>query len=237
MHVQQRFKKDVQLLKPYSFGAYNKVRGNKQAIRISEGCPWNCPNCYEPTELKIFGVPEIERNRVLIYDMNLLCKSEALDIIKELGKKRVNGKVVYYELVCGVDYRFLTQPIANALHKNRFVKIRVAWDGHYTEQRKMYVAINKLLKAGYRRRDLMLFFLCNYRIPFDENMLKLDLAKVWCVKVCDCYFDGVVFPHVSPVWWSSDQIRAFRTKVRKHNQLVNFGFDPQIKREQKKVWA
>jgi hypothetical protein len=49
--------------------------------------------------------------------MNLLCHKEALDIIKFLGDQKVNNKVVYYELLCGIDYRFLTQEIANALKK------------------------------------------------------------------------------------------------------------------------
>ena len=69
------------------------------------------------------------RNEVLIYDMNLLCKPEALSIIKELGQKGVNKKVVYYELVCGIDFRFLTLEIARALKASRFRNIRLAWDG------------------------------------------------------------------------------------------------------------
>lgn len=227
MHVQQRFKKDVQLLKPYSYGPYNKVRGNKQAIRITEGCCWNCPNCYEPTEIKIFGIPEIKKNHVLIYDMNLLCKPEAIKIIEELGLRRVNNKVVYYELVCGIDYRFLTQELASLLHINRFKKIRLAWDGSYKEQKKIKAAIKLLENALYKRKEIMLFFLCNYKIPYDENLLKLDLAKVWNVKVCDCYFDGVVFPHVTPRYWIMQECVDFRKKVRKHNQLINFGIDPE----------
>ena len=227
--IQQRFHKDILLLKPYSYGVYDVVRGDKQAIRLTEGCCWNCSNCYEPTELKIFGIPEIKRNHVLIYDMNLLCKPEALQIIEELGEKRVNNKVVYYELVCGIDYRFLTQEIADALHVNRFKKIRLAWDGSYSEQKKIKSAIDKLLKAGYKRKQIMLFFLCNYGIvSYFEQLKKLDLAKIWNVKVCDCYFDGVVFPRVTSRYWSMNENREFRKKVRKHNQLVNFGVDPEI---------
>jgi len=227
--IQQRFQKDITLKKPYSYGPYNMVRGNRQAIRITEGCVWNCPNCYEPTELKIFGIPEIVRNDVLIYDMNLLCKPEALRIIEDLGKVRVNGKVVKYQLVCGIDYRFLTREIADALYKNRFKRIRLAWDSGYSEQRKIKKAIDLLLKAGYKRKDLMVFMLCNYRIvSYRECCLKLDLCKVWNVKACDCYFDGQVMPNVQSFYWSEQEIKAFRGKVRKHNQLVNFGIDPEV---------
>ena len=227
--IQQRLIKEVTLKKPYSYGSYNKVRGNRQAIRITEGCVWNCPWCYEPTEIKIFGIPQIVRNEVLIYDMNLLCKPEAVNIIRELGAVRVNGKVVYYELVCGIDYRFLTQEIAYALKENRFKKIRLAWDWHYSDQRKIKNAIEMLSKAGYQRNEIMLFFLCNYRVVnYEESCLKLDLAKVWNVKVCDCYYDGQVFPHVIPIFWTDQENKSFRKKVRKHNQLVNFGIDPEI---------
>jgi len=226
--VQVRFQKDVHLRKPYSYGPYNKVRGDKQAIRITEGCVWNCPYCYEPTEIKIFGIPEIVRNHVLVYDMNLLCKSEALEIINDLGKRRVNDKIVKYELVCGIDHRFLTQEIANALYQNRFKRMRFAWDGHYSDQKRIKKAMDSLLEAGYKRNDIMVFFICNYRISQRECLLKLDLCKVWNVKVCDCYFDGQVMPHVVPVFWTMSEIKEFRGKVRKHNQLVNFGIDPEV---------
>ena len=112
----------------YSYGPYNKIDKKEQWIRITEGCPHNCPYCYEPQEFKIFEVPEIVRNDVKIMDMNLLCKKEVLRILQDLGEKRVNGKVVYYELICGIDFRFLTKDIAKALKLSRFKKIRIAWD-------------------------------------------------------------------------------------------------------------
>jgi len=90
----------------YSYGAYNKFDENEQYIRITEGCPNNCPYCYEPTEIKVFEIPEIVRNDVKIMDMNILCKGEALSIINHLGSQKVNNRVVYYQLICGVDWRF-----------------------------------------------------------------------------------------------------------------------------------
>jgi len=226
--VQQIFQKDIQLRKPYSYGAYNKSDSREQWIRISEGCVWNDPFCYEPTEIKFFGIPEIVRNKVKIMDMNLLCKKEALQTIKELGEKRVNGKVITYQLICGIDHRFLTQEIAYALKEARFQRIRLAWDWHYEDQFKIKDAVKKLLKAGYQEKDLMVFMICNWKITFVENLKKLDLCKVWRVKVCDCYFDGQVSPHIVPIFWTAEEIHSFRKKVRKHNQLVNFGIDPEV---------
>jgi hypothetical protein len=106
------------LTKPYSIGSYNKVNDTEQWIRITEDCPNNCSYCFEPREVKIHPIPEIVRNKVKIMDMNLLSKKQALDIIQELGTKKVNGKVVYYELICGIDYRFTTQEIADALKQD-----------------------------------------------------------------------------------------------------------------------
>jgi len=229
MLVQQRIgKKDVSLRRPYSYGPYNKFNDKEQWVRITEGCPHDCPFCHEPTEIKIFEVPNIVRNKVKIMDMNLLCKKEALEILQELGEKRVNNKVVYYELICGIDHRFLTREIAYALKESRFRKIRLAWDWSYTDQRKIKKAIRTLLKTGYKPNDLMVFMICNWRITFQENIKKLDLCKVWNVKVCDCYFDGQSSPKIISLFWSNREIKEFRKKVRRHNQLVNFKIDPNV---------
>lgn len=228
MLTQQRLAKDVKLLKPYSYGPYNKFNDKEQWIRITEGCPHNCPFCYEPTEIKLFDIPEIVRNKVKIMDMNLLCKPEALHILKQLGSKRVHGKVVHYELICGIDHRFLTQEIADTLKRSRFSRIRLAWDWGYKDQLKIKDAIEKLINAGYKRKELMIFMVCNWRIPYETNCQKLDLCKVWNVKVCDCYFDGQVFPNIIPRFWTSKEIKDFRRKARTHNRMVIFGIDPKI---------
>jgi len=213
----------------YSYGDYNKFNDREQWIRITEGCPHNDPYCYEPTEIKVFGIPEIVRNDVKIMDMNLLCKPEALDIIKELGKKRVNDKVVHYELVCGIDYRFLTEEIAKALKLNRFSNIRIAWDWFLRDQYAIKDAISKLLKVGYKPNEIMIFMICNWKIPYKMCCEKLDLCKVWNVQVADCYYDNQVFPNVIPVFWTYQECKQFREKCRKHNQLVNFKIDPEVK--------
>jgi hypothetical protein len=222
----------------YNLGPYDKVKGEFQWIRISEGCPWNHPYCYEPTEIKLFGVPEIKRNKVGIMDMNLLCKPEALDILKKLGEIRVNDKVVYYEMLCGIDFRFLTEEIARILYESRFGafsnkngkwyrSIRFAWDLKFDQQFEIKEAIEKLVDAGYQREEIMLFMICNWKIPYHTNLRKLDLCKIWGIKVADCYYDNQTGPQFIPLYWKLDQIYDFRKKCRKHNQMVRNKYDPQ----------
>ena len=226
MNIQQRLEKPkIQ----YSYGSYNKFDEKEQWIRITEGCPNQCPYCYEPKEFKIFKIPEIVRNKVKIMDMNLLAKKEALSIIKELGSKKVNNKVVYYELVCGVDFRFMTKEISNALKENRFKNIRLAWDWTFKDQYKIKDSVDMLLKSGYNSKDIMIFMICNWRIPYEECLKKMDLCKIWRVQIADCYFDNQISPNIIPIHWKSEQIKDFRKRTRTHNQMVNFGIDPDIK--------
>lgn len=219
--------KQLRLAEPrveYNYGPYDKCNDTEQWIRITEGCPNQCPYCYEPLKFQNFGIPEIRRKKVKIMDMNLICKPEALSIINRLGKSKAE-----FELICGIDYRFLTQEIADALHYNRFKRPRVAWDWSFSEQYKIKDAIGMLTKAGYRTKDIMVFMICNWKITFRENCRKLDLCKVWNVKVGDCYFDNQVSPNIQPIHWKPEDIKSFRRMARKHNQMVLFGIDPEVK--------
>lgn len=217
----------------YSRGPYNRMDANEQWIRLSEGCPNNCPFCYETpncgTEPIYFGIPQIERNIVKIMDMNLIYKPRAVEIINCLGQQRVNGKVVNYELICGIDYRYMTQEKANALKAARFQNIRLAWDHGLEQQYKVTDAIKMLLKAGYESRMITVFMICNWQVPYADNCRKLDLCKVWKVKAADCWYDNQLSPNIKPIHWHPIHIKEFRRMVRLHNQLVMRGIYPEIK--------
>jgi len=221
---------EADMSKPYSKGSYNKFNDKEQWIRLSEGCPNKCPYCresFENPDLKVFEIPELVRNEVKILDMNLICHPEALETIKELGRRKVNNKVIYYELLCGVDYRFLTQELATALRQSRFRNIRLAWDFSFSLQKIIKEKTQLLLNAGYSPKDIMIFAICNWKISYEENLKKMDLCKVWGFQMADCYFDNQLSPNIKSIYWSEDQIKSFRSKVRKHNQLVNFKIDPE----------
>jgi len=226
-------KETPSLKKPYAKGGYNKSDQKEQWIRITEGCPNKCVYCRESFENGVepiyYKTPEIVRNSVKIMDMNLIYKPKALEIIRELGSKKVNGKKVYYELICGIDYRYLTDKIAQALKENGFIKIRIAWDHGFKFQKRIKEAIKKLTKAGYNAKGLTVFMVCNWKISYNDNLAKLDLCKVWNVKVADCWFDNQLSPNIKPIHWRPEQIKDFRARVRKHNQLINFRIDPEYR--------
>jgi len=218
------------IIRSYSTGPYNKMNDTEQWIRLSQGCPNRCPFCYEPFEQKLFPIPQIDRNLVKIMDMNLLSQEGASTTIRWLGTIRVNKKVVHYELVCGIDHRFLTPLLAEALKISRFQKIRLAWDFAYLDQFRIRKALKMLMAVGYRPEKMTVFMICNWEISYEECLKKLYLCAIWSVKVADCYFDGQVSPNIEPIGWTVEQIKDFRKRVRKHNQLVNFGIDPELKK-------
>jgi hypothetical protein len=164
--------------------------------------------------------------------MNILWQPEIATRLKQLGETKFNDKVIYYEAVCGFDFRLLTQDLANLLKAARFEHPKLAWDWFIKDQYKLNDAVEMLLKAGYkngggRTSDVSIFMLVNWKVPYDECCRKLDILKVWRVNVCDCCFDGG-YSIAVPRYWKQWQIEDFRAKCRKHNQLVAFGIDPEI---------
>jgi hypothetical protein len=214
----------------YSYGPYNKIKDTKQWIRLTEGCPWNCPWCYEPQRFKVFKVPEIKSNDVGIIDMNFFCKKESLYILKNLPVKYKN-KIIRYEFICGIDYRFINEDIIFELKRHHFKRIRIAWDWFYKDQLKVKDALKVFYKGGYKPEDIIIFMICNHpSVSFDECCKKLDLCKIWNIKVADCYYDNQIdiFKKFISIGWTTDQAHTFRKMVRKHNRMVLFKIDPKV---------
>jgi hypothetical protein len=222
---------------PYARGPYNHTNAEEQWIRLSEGCPNNCEFCRETKECGkdpiYFQIPEITRNKVKILDMNLSYKPRFIEILNELAQKRVNGHVVHYELICGIDFRTFTLEKANALKAARFKNIRLAWDFGFEHQALIKKTINMLVRARYQRTKISVFILCNWKIPHKIVLRKLDLLKIWNTKVSDCWFDNQISPRIKPIYWTKEQIIDLRgkkdSKCRLHNQMVGYGIDPNYK--------
>lgn len=201
------------------------LSGLTQQIELTNGCPNQCEYCEEEKRLTVFPIPEITKNYVHILDMNILYRPDALEVIMKLKKKGVK-----YELTSGIDFRRMTQEIANALKDSGFVKPRIAWDFGLNQQYKIKDAINRLKKAGYKAKEISVFILYNWKIPFEDCLIKLDLLKIWNIKVNDCCFDNQTSPNFKPIHWTLEQLKDFRKRCRKHNQMVLFGIDPELKK-------
>lgn len=211
---------------------------DKQVIKTSEGCPYSCAFCFNGKNkfkelLRIEQViAEINCNYVIFHDDAFLSRKDILDDINKLGNLRANGRVVHYEILQGINKKDLTQKIANALYKNRFKKIRFAWDGSYSKKNmyKVIDCIKYLTKAGYNKKNLICYILSNYYVSLPENIFKLDLLKVKNISVCNCrYKKNYLDPKVYPEHWTSQEIDYFKERCRWHNQLIKFdGFDPEI---------
>lgn len=192
-----------------------------KVIQFTKGCPNNCHYCYEPKEMEYLN-PDIPIDQPFqISDMNLLANPDASNIIARCGLSKYSK-----ELICGIDYRLLTQDKANWLKENGFIKIRWAWDYNYTQQKIHQRTWKMLVKAGYKPEELSVFMIVNWKIPYVECCKKLDLLKVWNVKVNDCCWDGG-YKIAKPVHWKPEHIKKFRAMCRKHNQLVLFKIDPE----------
>jgi len=188
-------------------------------IQFTSGCPNSCHYCYEPKEIITYDPKIPEDKEIQILDMNFLANPKARDILKSLPKRK-------WEFICGLDYRLLDQEVCNLLKEKGFIKIRWAWDYNFSQQKKHKKVLEMFVKAGYKPKELSVFMIVNWKIPYVECMQKLDLLKVWNIKVNDCCWDGG-YKLAKPVYWTPEQIKKFRAKCRKHNQLVLFGIDPE----------
>ncbi len=190
-------------------------------IQFTKGCPNGCQFCYEGKEMEYYDPKTPMGENIQILDMNFLANPKWAAIARTLFWKKCKT-----ELVCGVDYRLLTQEIANLLNSCEFIKIRWAWDYQFSQQKTHKKVMEMFVKAGYKPKELSVFMIVNWKIPYVECCQKLDLLKVWNVKINDCCWDGG-YRKAKPKYWTPEQIKKFRKACRKHNQMVLFGIDPE----------
>lgn len=207
----------------------------EQITSTSEGCPYGCPFCFNgKNSFKQYDLPKITSNQVVIHDDAFLSRKNVLSDIKELGSRKVDGKVVYYELKQGINLKDLTPEIAQALKDNRFIHIRFAWDDSYTKKSyyRVYDGIQMLEKAGYKRKDMMCYILSNYYVSLIECLLKAKVMLHEHIPICNCRFRKYYHdPKVYPELWTQNEIDYFKQECRTNSQIIKFnGYDPEIEK-------
>lgn len=218
-----------------------------QIVHSTRGCPRKCKFCgtwkIEPEfTYKKSLLPEIQSNKLIFYDNNLLMNPYIERILKELAEVKWQGRVVRSECQCGIDGRILSPKLAKLMKAARFVNQRIAWDGDVTEAESVKRQINILSDAGYNPKNIYVFMIYNYELSYEQMLEKLRRCKEWGVQIADCRYRPLnqTFDNYNPRKeqngkdyyihpnWSDQKIKAFRRAVREQNICIRHGFQRYI---------
>jgi len=232
--------------------AYDLVNGAHahgvrfQILHASRGCPRECGFCgtwrIEPEFTPESSVKErIHFPGVVFYDNNFLMNPYVEGILGELIELRRQGKLRWVESESGLDGRILVDRphLASMLREAGFRYPRIAWDWGYDQKRHIEEQIRILTRAGYKSRDIFVFMLYNYHIPFEEMERKRIKCWEWQVQIADCRFRPLdqlsddyrpqVIGQTSADYyicegWDDALVKQFRRNVRRQNICVRMGY-------------
>ena len=232
---------------------YSLLEGNPhpidyQIVHASRGCVRNCDFCgtwkIEPefNPKRSMG-KEIKYRKLVFYDNNLLANPHVEDILKELIELKRKKKVLWCESQSGFDGRKLLEHpgLGEMIRKAGFRYPRIAWDWGYKEHSKIKRQVDTLVGAGYSTKDISIFMLYNWELPFEEMEKKRVKCWDWQVQVADCRYRPLdqTFDRYNPrksnqtdadyhihtnSGWTDALVRQFRRNVRRHNICARHGF-------------
>ena len=239
------------------FPAYDLIGVDYQIIHASRGCIRRCKFCgtykIEPKLISKRSIKgEIKSNKLIFYDNNFLANEYIENILEELKNAKINGRVVYSECQSGFDGRILTKELGLKLKKARFINPRIAWDNSYEEYKDIEKQISYLVDGGYNPKDIYVFILYNYELPFEIMEEKRKKCYEWGVQIADCRFRPLnqTFDNYNSYKteqsntdyyinfnWSDSKVREFRRNVRRQNICVRHGFPFYSKNLEHKVYG
>lgn len=212
-----------------------------QIIHTSRGCTRKCKFCgtwkIEPNfESKKSIKNEIKKKKIVFYDNNLLMNEYIENILQELIELKKEKKILWCESQSGFDGRILMEKpyLASMLKKAGFRYPRIAWDWGYKDYSKIEKQLKILMDAGYSNKDLFVFMLYNWDIPFEEMEQKRIKCWKWRVQIADCRYRPLTQtydfynprkPQTSKDYyihpnWTDALVKQFRKNVRRQNICV-----------------
>lgn len=225
------------------------------ATHMMRGCIRRCAFCgtwkIEPIrsnksrEEIVSELLAVRKNKVIFFDNNILANPHIADILTAFADLRVNKKPVIFECQSGFDGRLLEKNpfLARLIRKAHFQNVRIAWDNGIKDKNAIKRQIDLLVKAGYKPKDITIFMIYNFDIPYEAMIKKLKYCKKWGVQISDCRYrpldidydnykahmrngqpDGDYYIHKAGSW-TDKTIRSFRSLVRKHNIWVRYARD------------
>ena len=229
-----------------SFPAYDLIENNPhpldyQIVRTSRGCIRNCEFCGVKKIESRFKAnanikTEIIHRKLVFYDDNLLANPHIQKILSELIELKSKKQILWCEAQSGFDGKILKEKpyLAEMIKKAGFHYPRIAWDWGYEQHHEIKEQLDLLIDAGYRSKDLFVFMLYNWDIPFGEMERKRLKCWEWQVQIADCRYrpldkiydgydskkrkqTGREYHIQKESGWTDKLIRTFRSNVRKQN--------------------
>lgn len=217
------------------------------------GCIRRCKFCgtwriepelrYKSAEELIKELKEVGKNKVIFFDNNFFANPNIKEILRRLEGLKINGKSVIFESQSGYDGRLLEKDpeLAILLKKAKFNNIRIAWDNSLEDHKSIKKQIEHLNKAGYNSKEIYVFMIYNFDIPYKIMLKKLGYCKKWEVQITDCRYRPLLAtydnynPHAfkkgqtkedyyihESGGWTDSKIRKFRKRVRQHNAEIRY---------------
>jgi hypothetical protein len=219
-----------------------------QIVHATRGCVRRCAFCgtwkIEPEFIaKESILPEITKKKLVFYDNNLLYHPEIESILNELIELKSQRKISWCEAQSGFDGRILIDKphLGKMIKKAGFRNPRIAWDWGYDQKKSIRKQLDVLIRAGYPSKEVELFVLYNWEIPFGEMEKKRIQCYRWGVQISDCRYRPLdqTFDEYNPrrrdqtevdyhihtsAGWTDELVKQFRSNVRRTNICVRHGF-------------
>lgn len=230
------------------------------------GCIRRCDFCgtwkiepklsYKTSNQLISEIKRVGKNKVIFFDNNFFANPHIKEILKDLSELKINGRSVTFESQSGFDGRLLDKDpeLASLLKKARFSEIRIAWDHSVNDSKSLKKQITYLKKAGFNVKEIYVFMIYNFNIPYEEMLKKLKFCGRWKVQIADCRYRplSATFdnyrPHIKDGQtnedyyiheeknWTDKKVKDFRRKVRQHNMEVRYANGKKYNKDMEK-WS
>lgn len=219
-----------------------------QIIHTTRGCERKCAFCGTWIIEPEFTYEKTIKNKILFrklvfYDNNFLMNPYVEDILHELIELKSEGKILWCESQSGFDGRLILKKpyLAEMIKKAGFRYPRIAWDWRYEQWPEIKKQIDLLISAGYNSKEIYVFVIYNWNIPYEEMELKRKKCWEWKVQISDCRFrpldrlydcykPGIIGQTSEEYYihekygWTDEKVKQFRKNIRMQNICVRHNF-------------
>ncbi|MBS1263305.1 MAG: hypothetical protein MAG715_00481 [Methanonatronarchaeales archaeon] len=221
-----------------------------QIIHTSRGCKRECDFCgVWKINPEFKNISEIKDNivpgkrKLVIYDNNMLMNPHIEHLLDELIELKDRGDILWCEAQSGFDGRVLTKKpqLGKKIKKAGFRYPRIAWDWGIDQKSQIKEQVEILKNAGYSTKEIFIFMIYNWEIPFREMEEKRIACFDFGTQIADCRYRPLnqTYDNYNPraykkgqteedyhihKGWTDAKVRQFRKNVRRQNICIRHAF-------------